>query len=139
MTRMTAQQEMNAANARATSRKFGQDKTNPFLINIEDGRLIPNVERIRSSRAATYRVYTGDPKATLEERMAYLKSGVGRPGRTKVVNTQPEEAAFDIGKATKEDLVAFAASEYGLALDSSKSLKVLREEFAKTAEALDMS
>jgi hypothetical protein len=140
MTKMTAQQEMNSANARATSREFGQSRDNPFLINIDDGRLIPNVKRIREHRGAKYRVYTGDPKASIDERMAYLKSGLGRPGRRGVVNSAAVvEEPFDIAKASKEDLVAFAASEYGLALDSAKSLKVLREEFAKAAEALDMS
>lgn len=132
---VTTQQEIQMANARATSRKYGQDKKHPFLINIDDGRLMPNVERLRKHRSAKYRVYTGDVKASLDERMAYIKSGVG-PARSRVVNTTPEEP-FDVGTASKEDLVAFAASEYGLVLDSGKSLKLLREQFVATLKKLD--
>lgn len=136
MPAITPQQEARMAEARSTSRKFGQDRKHPFLINIEDGRLMPNVERLRKHRSGTYRVYTGDPKASLDERMAYIKSGVG-PQRTRIVNSATEEPPFDIGTASKEDLVAFAAGDYGIVLDSNKPLKTLRDEFLKAVKALD--
>ncbi len=138
--RVTEQQENQAAAARSASSKFGQDKTHPFLINIEDGSLIPNTPHLRKVRSQKYRVYTGDIQASTEERMRYLNMGVG-PRRARVVDSTAagakEDEPFDVGTASKDDLVAFAAMEYGFTLDSKKPLKTLKEEFMKLAKEFD--
>ena len=72
---ITDAQEAALAARRAQT---AQDKRNPFLIHVDDGRLIPNVARLRGH--AKYRVFTGSPKATPEERMVWLRSmGNGTP------------------------------------------------------------
>ena len=104
---ITDAQEAALAARRAQT---AQDKRNPFLIHVDDGRLMPNVARLRGH--AKYHVFTGSPKATPEERMAWLRSmGNGTP--------LPTEDPFDIGTASVAELIAFAASEYGVTLDPS--------------------
>ena len=101
-----------------------QDKRNPFLIHVDDGRLMPNVARLRGH--AKYRVFTGSPKATPEERMAWLRSmGNGTP--------LPTEDPFDIGTASVAELIAFAASEYGVTLDPSTHHNKMRAELRRLA------
>lgn len=124
---ITAAQADNMA-TRASTRR--QDLKAPLLINTEDGRLAPNVPNIRALPA--YRIYHGDPKADLAARMAYLGSnGHGRPGRTVVADVEP----FDVSKATKDELIAFAASEYGTELDAGTDIRTLRKRVAELAEA----
>jgi len=109
-----------------------QDKQHPLLINTKDGRLMPNVPRIR--KKADYAVYTGHPKATLEDRMRYLQSLGGTGGaRRRVVNSADDEP-FDIGKATKQELVDFATSEYQANLDVKVDHRILRKQVQALAE-----
>jgi len=116
----------------ANARRRRQDKQDPLLICIEDGALFPNVPNIR--KKATFIVYRGDPKANLDERMAYVKSMKGgHIGRRGVINTQE---AFDIGKATKEELVDFALTEYDTELKDAP-LMVLRKQVQGLAEKFD--
>ena len=68
-----AEQRMVAA--RAARNK--QDKKHPFVINIHDGRLLPNVPNLRAH--SNYRVYTGDPKASAQERLRFLSVAGHRP------------------------------------------------------------
>ena len=56
---ITDAQEAAIAARRAQTQ---QDKRNPFLIHVDDGRLMPNVARLRGH--AKYRVFTGDRKST---------------------------------------------------------------------------
>lgn len=115
-----AQEAAIAARRAQTS----QDKRNPFLIHVDDGRLMPNVPRLRGH--AKYRVFTGSPKATPEERMAWLRSmGNGTP--------LPTEDPFDIGTASVAELIAFAASEYGVTLDPSTHHNKMRAELRRLA------
>lgn len=115
-----AQEAAIAARRAQTS----QDKRNPFLIHVDDGRLMPNVARLRGH--AKYRVFTGSPKATPEERMAWLRSmGNGTP--------LPTEDPFDIGTASVAELIAFAASEYGVTLDPSLHHNKMRAELRRLA------
>lgn len=116
----------------AARRRMRQDKQDPLLICMEDGMLFPNVPNIR--KKATFIVYRGDPKAGLEERMAYVKSMKGgAPSRRGVVNTQE---AFDIGKASKEELIDFALTEYDTELKDAP-LMVLRKQVQALAEKFD--
>ena len=124
---ITEAQENAAAEARARAR---QDKRNPFLIHMDDARLIPNVEKLRTH--PKYRVFTGPSTASLEERKAWLASMGG--GRRIILDSGADLPPFDIGKATVDELVAFAASEYGTALDPKKHHNTLRAELRKLAE-----
>ena len=118
---ITDAQEAALAARRAQT---AQDKRNPFLIHVDDGRLMPNVARLRGH--AKYRVFTGSPKATPEERMAWLRSmGNGTP--------LPTEAPFDIGTASVAELIVFAASEYGVMLEPSTHHNKMRAELRRLA------
>lgn len=118
---ITDAQEAAIAARRAQTQ---QDKKHPFLIHVDDGRLMPNVPRLRGH--LKYRVFTGSPKATPEERMAWLRSmGNGTPVAT--------EEPFDIGKATIDEMIAFAQAEYGVALDSSMHHNKMRSELRRLA------
>jgi len=129
---INAQAASNLEDAAGRSSKRRQDKTNPFVIHIENGRLMPNTPRLRTH--AMYRVYGGALDAPLPERMAWLK-GMQRMPR-KVVNTAPQDV-FDIGTATADDLVMFALEEYGATLDLALSLKKLRTKVAELAAAAE--
>lgn len=125
---ITEQQEVMSANMRQKSKRYAQDKAHPMCINIHDGRLFPNVPNVRKN--PDYRVYTGDVNASVEERMQYLRTGLG-PRRSRVVMEAPKEEVFVVGTATKDELIAFAEMEYGYTLNPNKPVEQLREEFAK--------
>jgi hypothetical protein len=125
----TEQNEQVLANARGQRR---QDKRVPLLIR-DDGMLYPNVPLV--AKKNNFRPYHGDPKASLEERMRYLQ-GFGQQ-RRKVVFEQPDEA-FELGKATADEIVAFAMQEYGAALDPSTPIDTLRAECYRLSQLPDM-
>jgi hypothetical protein len=128
---ITAEQERNLSEANARAKKK-QDRTNPMVVNIEDGRLMPNTPRLRVH--PQYRVYGGPRDADAAGRLRWL-DGQSRAGKTtKVVNSKEAEDTFDVGTATADDLMIFALENYGLALDPSKPLKVLRKELLAAAE-----
>lgn len=110
-----------------------QDKKHPFVINIKDGRLLPNVPSLRAH--PSYRVYTGDPAASPRDRLRFLSVAGHRPA---VVDSDEGEQAppppFDIAKAGREELVEFAASQYGTALDPSAHLNALRAQVRALAK-----
>lgn len=135
--------EAQEANLSAQITRARQDKKTPFCINVKDGRLMPNVPEIRAN--ADYRPFTGNYKATLDERMAYLRSGgFGGPGRRAVVmpaddDIPPappveEQPPFDIAKASKEELVAFAFDQWAEVLSIDTHLTTLRSQVAKLAK-----
>lgn len=66
---ITEAQEEQAAAFRARKR---QDRAIPWLIRTSDGTIYPNVPLI--ARKPNFRPYTGDLKASLEERMAYVEA-----------------------------------------------------------------
>jgi hypothetical protein len=126
---VSVQQEIQAANTRQKSKRYSQDKTNPMCININDGRLMPNVPNVRKN--PDYRVYTGDLKASVAERLQYIRTGLG-PKRARVVMDAPkEEPPFVVATAGKDDLLAFAESEYGYTMNPNKPVEELRIEFSK--------
>ena len=130
---INAQAASNLEDAAGRSSKRRQDKTNPFVIHIENGRLMPNTPRLRAH--AMYRVYGGALEASLPERMAWLKGMMRMP--RKVVNTAPAQDTFDIGTATADDLVVFALEEFGATLDPALPLKKLRTKVAELAAAAE--
>lgn len=125
---VTEMQETLAANQRQKAKRYAQDKTHPMCINVNDGRLFPNVPNIRKN--PDYRVFTGDVNSSVEERMQYLRTGLG-PRRTKVVMEAPKDEVFVLGTASKDDIITFADMEYGYTLNPNEPVEVLREKFAK--------
>jgi hypothetical protein len=104
-----------------------QDKKLPFYINVEDGRLVPNVQNVR--KMPNYRPYHGDPNADTATRLASLE-GHSRTTGTRVVASRPilDMATFDVATAKKAELLAFAADEYpDLELDASQHPMTLRK------------
>jgi len=107
-----------------------QDKKIPFLIHIDDGRLVPNMPLLRVH--PKYRPYHGVLSASHADRLTYLKSeyrGSDRP----VVDSALIKP-FDIATATKEEMIAFAASEYGTAIDPNTHGNAVRVQLRKLAQ-----
>ncbi len=127
---INAQAAANLEDAAGRSAKRRQDKTNPMVIHIENGRLMPNTPNLR--KHPMYRVYGGALDAALPERMKWLKGMMRMP--RQVVNTAPQEV-FDIGTATADDLVLFALEEYGAVLASTTPINKLRKQVAAMAQA----
>lgn len=124
-----------------------QDVKIPFLINIKDGRLYPNIPLMRSTKfGQNYRPYLGPVKATLEQRMQYLRTeGVGGGMRqAAVIDSEeatytPPAQPFDISKATKEELITFAATQYGKVIEPNVHFMTARKmvrEYARQAGEL---
>lgn len=152
--------EARMAEARAARNK--QDKEHPMLINIKDFRLVPNVPLLRHHR--NYRVFAGDARATYDERKRIVETGT-MMARPLVVDTalaalhaanpalkgrapdspsvaESDEPPFDVGKANREDLCAFALRYYGADLDpdGKTHLATLRSKLRSLAAAAgDMS
>lgn len=119
---------LSAANSRS---KKKQDKKNPHVINIKDGRLMPNTPGLRVH--PNYRVYGGSSKDDLPTRMRWLE-GMSRQIGPRVVNSMAEQDAFDVGTATADDLVMFANEQWGMVLNPSEPLAVLRKRVMEAAE-----
>jgi hypothetical protein len=130
---ISEQQEANLAEAHARSKKK-QDKTHPHVINIDDGRLMPNTPRLRI--LPNYRVYGGDINAALPERMKWLKSAL-RAHPKAIVNSKAEEDTFDVGTASVDDLIVFAVENFGASLNPKHPLKNLRAEVMRLAEVAE--
>ena len=122
--------------------KQRQDAKIPFLINIEDGRLVPNVAGTRE--LPNYRPYHGPAKAPLEARLMYLRTegrmgSAYRPLTDSSVEQAPPVEPFDIATASRDDLINFAFTEYGKSLDPTAHLATIKKqvrEFARIAGAL---
>ncbi len=125
---ITEEHEKRAAQLRGAKR---QDKTYPLLIR-DDGVLFPNVPLV--AKKQNFRVYTGNPRASLKERLQYVKMG-GLRRIPELVNTEPPP--FDVGKATKEEILVFAVEEFGVSLDETKPLARLREDLVALAKSID--
>ena len=97
---ITEAQEAAVVQARGKSPKFKQDKRHPFLINVKDGRLFPNVGALRDSTnagAKDYRIFTGSPKATHDERMKWLETqGATLPSRVVDSGEQCDDAGITV-------------------------------------------
>ena len=128
----------------AVQSRNAQNKRHPFLINIDDGRLVPNVPRLGGKAAVKdangrtvdpaipphpkYRVWRGDPKASRAERLRILNEGM-RIEAAPVIDpafVASTEAAFDISTASAEELVAFANEQYGTKLNANTPVHLLR-------------
>lgn len=121
---ITAEQEKNLSDANARAKKK-QDKANPMVININNGRLMPNTPRLRAH--AQYKVYSGLLDASLPERMRWLEGSL-KSGTKKIVNSKAEADMFDVGTADKDELIIFAMEEFGQALDPKLELKAMRKK-----------
>jgi hypothetical protein len=117
-----------AALSNATRPK--QDKNIPFLINVDDGRLVPNMPRLRLH--PKYRPYHGVLTASQADRMTYLKTEYKNMPRSVIDSTKTK--SFDIGTASREELIAFALSEYGTSLAPTLNAMSMRVQLRKLAE-----
>ena len=109
------------------------------MINRKDGWLMPNVPTIRALNE--YIPYHGKVGASIEERMAYLKSG-GQRHRAVILPAGDEDDAlppFDIGTATKEELVAFAQTEFVATLSVDTDIRTLRKQVATLAKNAELT
>jgi hypothetical protein len=127
---ITAQQE--ASLSTRMSAKYKQDTKVPLLINLKDGRLIANSINVRD--LPDYRPYTGNPKASIEERMKFIASSIGG-SRSRVVDSSAEAPEFDVAKATKDEIVTFAFNEFGVVLSEETDIRTLRKQLMAAAEA----
>lgn len=116
--------------------KYKQNKATPFLINIKDGRLIPN--NVNTAMELDYRPYHGDVKISRLERLKNLQ-GVPANSRTRLINSMPDvdPTTFDLGKATKLEIIAFAMDEYALPLSEETDVRTLRKQVQAAAERAD--
>jgi hypothetical protein len=129
---ITNQQATNLETRAAAARgRLRQDKTDPLLINLEDGRLMPNVPNIRKN--PKYVIYSGDFQASKEERMLWLASVGRRSGARRVVDSREAEP-FDIATASKTELADFALTEYGEDLKTDGvDIRIIRAQVKKLA------
>lgn len=130
---ISAQQEMAMQAANDRSSKKRQDKTNPHVIHVDNGRLMPNTPRLREHK--DYRVYTGPKGADLPTRMRWL-AGAQRRAPALIDSSEASET-FDLGKASAADLVMFAFENYGKVLDENTPLLELRKAIKAMAETID--
>lgn len=131
MASISSTQEANLSASRARTR---QDKKVPFLINIDDARLVPNTPL--TARLMKYRPFHGDYKASEAERRAYLATESRGPTKRAVVMSEEAPAVeqpFDISTASKDDLIAFAFDQYQEVLDPSTDIRSLRKKVAALA------
>ena len=132
---ITAEQEANLAAANARAKKK-QDKENPFVVNVKNGRLMPNTPRLRVHK--DYRVLPMSAEKAKETTTAQRLKWVEKSsafGGPRVVNSLAEQDAFDVGTANADELAVFAMETWGLALDPKKPLKTLRKEVVDRAAA----
>lgn len=126
----------------------------PFLINIHDGRLVPNVPRLagrpekrdpstgRLLQAAIsphvdYRPYRGRVDAPREERMQVLRTEYAP---REDVPPVAGDAPFDVATADAPALVEFALQQYGINLSPNTPIQLLRGRVkALASEAGDLS
>jgi hypothetical protein len=118
----------DAALSNATRPK--QDKNIPFLIHVDDGRLVPNMPLLRLH--PKYRPYHGTLTATQAERMTYLKTEYKSTPRAVIDSANTK--AFDIATASREELMAFALAEYGTSLAPTLNAMSMRVQIRKLAE-----
>lgn len=134
--------QIRAANA--------QNRKHPLLINIVDGRLVPNVPRLGGREAVRnadgrvvspaipphpkYRIYHGPRNASREERMRLLSTENSM--HAAPVGFDPMAAAkpFDIATATAAELVEFAQQQYGANLSENTPVHLLRGRVKAMAE-----
>lgn len=105
------------------------------LLIRDDGMLYQNTKLV--AKLKNFRPYYGDPRATLEERLRWLR-GENTKFNRQEVKEELDPATFDIGKAAKADLIEFASQEFGVKLDSRKAIAELRQEVFKLAAPNDL-
>lgn len=99
----------------------------------DDGLLFPATPKVLAQ--PNYRPYHGDIEASLEDRMLYLQ------GQFRRGNYQPNltPGTFDIGTATRGQMIDFAERNYNAVLDASQDIDAMREHVRNLAvDAGDM-
>lgn len=120
----------------AVASKLKQDPKIPLLIHMVDGRLIPN--NAMTAKNTNYRPYTGpvqkgeDDEKALAARLRWLKTSA--PYHRAVIDTTEEEP-FDLGKATEDEIIAFAFNNFGLVLKKGTPISDMRKKVMMVAQA----
>lgn len=127
---MAQENQIETAHQKARGKLAVQDKTVPFLINRNNGRLLPNVVRLRSHKDMI--PYRGSVKANLEDRMRYLRTGGAR--RDVAMSEPVELPPFDVSTASKDELITFAQEEFKLELNPQAPLHIMRNQILKAAK-----
>ncbi len=127
----TQQEETQLSNAQQRALKRRQDKQFPHVIHVEDGRLMPNVPGLAAHKS--YRVYRGPKGADTETRLRWLAGDMKR-APMKVVNSEADADNFDVGTATKDDLIVFAMEQYGHIMDPKIDIRTMRKTIVEMAE-----
>jgi len=123
--------------SRRIQNAYKQDKDIPFLINLDDARLVPN--NVNTRDLPDYRPYHGDVNWDLEKRKAWVTQMLRTGGRVRVVDTSPEDTVFDLAKATKEQIAEFAKREYALELALDTDIRTMRRKVMEAEEARSKS
>lgn len=93
----------------------------------DDGMLMEANQHIL--KEPNWRLYYGKADASIEERVAYVQKF--HDSRRAAV--EMETGAFNIGTATREQLIDFAGNEYGARLDPKLTLAELRRAIGDMA------
>ena len=128
---LSEQQATNLSNAESRRLKRRQDKVHTHVVNVHDGRLMPNVQMLRDHK--DYRVYTGPMDASSEDRLRWVAGELKRLP-AKVLNSLENAPVFDVGTATRDDLIVFAMEEYGQQIKPETPLSTMRKMVLKFAE-----
>lgn len=125
--------KVEAAFQKQAAARGQQDPKIKFLIHRDNARLIPNVGKLKNHPKLV--PYTGSVKASLEDRLRWLRTG----GSRRVVASAPVEELppFDVSTATKEELIAFAKEEFGLELNPKAPPHIMRNQILAAAKAAD--
>jgi hypothetical protein len=107
----------------------GQGRQRVSILAIrEDGYLcMANEIAIKQSvvnSTGVLRPYNGDPKATLEERMLYLKGFQVPLGR--------QDEKFDLSSASKAEIIEYVEATYDVTLDKRLNVNELRQKALET-------
>jgi hypothetical protein len=127
---LTDQQDQNLSNASLRSAKRRQDKENPMVVNINDGRLMPNVKMLREH--PDYRIYRGPDTKDAKVRLQWLNGELKRTP-IKVTNTKAD-AVFDVGTATRDDIIVFMMEEYGITVKPETPMSTMRQMVVRAAD-----
>jgi hypothetical protein len=127
---LTDQQDQNLSNASRRTSKRRQDRENPHVVNVKDGRLMPNVKMLREH--PDYRIYRGPDTDDAKVRLQWLDGALKRVPM-KVTNTKAD-AVFDVGTATRDDIIVFMMEEYGIVVKPETPMSTMRQMVVRAAD-----
>lgn len=95
-----------------------------YLKNSKTGAIFPFHKGLLRNK--NMEPYDGDPKAkATDEEIA-----------DEVIESQPQSNQFSVSRASKQQLLDYAANEYGVQLEDSLTVKELREQVKNLQEEM---